>query len=70
MLMIETPEGACVVLDYIAAIMHRMEGEFATEPNGTLIMLSSGACIETEETRERVLEQIREVLAAYAEATE
>jgi len=68
MLIIELPEGGWVDAESIVAVVPvPPESEFSTEEvAGSAILLASGHSVATEETPERVLQQIAELVAAAA----
>ena len=57
----ELPDGSLVEYQSVVALQPRCN--FGDEANGTVILLSSGHTIETDETVERVTEQIAECIA-------
>ena len=61
MLVLELPEGAYIMLDAIVAVAPRVVSEFDHTVNGTLIHLSSGHTLQTDETVERILAQVAEL---------
>jgi len=68
MMIIELPEGGWVDAESIVAVVPMPpENEFATEGEGSAILLSSGHSVQTEETPERVMQQIAECLVAAQE---
>jgi len=67
MMFIELPEGTYVSVEAIVAIAPRVAGEYDDTVTGAMVLLSSGQAIETEETVERVVQQIGECMAAAAE---
>lgn len=67
-MVIELPEGNNVFIDWIANIGPRFEGgEFGGRVPGASIELGSGTKIKTEETVERLMEQVAECRAREIE---
>ena len=67
-MVIELPEGNNTFVEYIANVGPRFgEGEFGQLVPGARILLGSGDAIDTDETVERVMEQVRECWARAAE---
>ena len=67
MMFIELPEGTYLSVDAIVGIAPRAVSEYDDTVNGSIVLLISGAEIETDETQERILAQIAEALAAAQE---
>ena len=63
---IELPEGSLVEATSIVGFLPRTTSEYDDSVNGTVLLLSSGHTVETDETIERILHQINEVSAKMA----